>query len=71
MSRATKTIQRPTQRLYSVKDAMVYLGHTENGVRELIWRRELPVIQRGRGGKQFIDVRDMDAWIDKNKAVAR
>ncbi len=50
---------------------MVYLGHTENGVRELIWRRELPVIQRGRGGKQYIDVLDMDEWIRKNKAILR
>ena len=67
----TKTIireQRPKQRLYSVKDAAVYLGRTAWGVRELIWSGELPVLQSGRGNKQYIDVLDMDDYIDKNKA---
>jgi len=49
----------------------VYLGRTEWGVRELIWSHELPVIKSGRGGKQYIDVNDMDAYIDRNKAVLR
>ena len=71
MSRATETIQRPKQRLYSVKDAAEYLGRTVWGVRELIWSHELPVIKSGRGGKQYIDVLDMDAYIEKNKAVLR
>ncbi len=59
----------PRQRLYCVKDAAAYLGRTVWGVRELIWAHELPVITSGRGGKQYIDVRDMDAWIEKNKSV--
>lgn len=60
--------KRPAQRLYSVRDAAVYLGRTAWGVRELIWSGKLPVIKAGRGGKQYIDVLDMDAYIDKNKA---
>ena len=27
----------PTKRLYTLKEAAVYLGHTEWGMRELIW----------------------------------
>ncbi len=63
--------KRISQRLYTVKDAAVYLGRTVWGVRELIWSGELPVIKSGRGGKQYIDVLDMDAFIDRNKAVLR
>lgn len=71
MSQTTEIRQRPKQRLYSVKEAALYLGRTVWGVRELIWSHELPVIQSGRGGKQYIDVFDMDAWIEKNKANLR
>ncbi len=71
MSQSTEIRQRPAQRLYCVKDAAVYLGRTEWGVRELIWSHELPVIKSGRGGKQYIDVFDMDAYIEKNKANLR
>ncbi len=71
MSQTTEIRQRPKQRLYSVKDAAVYLGRTEWGMRELIWSRELPVIQSGRGGKQYLDINDLDEWIEKNKSVLR
>ncbi len=71
MPQAAKIKQRPMQRLYFVNDAAVYLGRTEWGVRELIWSHELPVIKSGRGGKQYIDVNDIDAYIDRNKAVLR
>ena len=63
--------KRPAQRLYDLKAAALYLGRPVWGVRELIWSGELPVIKSGRGGKQYIDVLDMDAFIDRNKAVLR
>lgn len=68
MSQATEIKHRPTQRLYDLKAAAVYLGRTVWGVRELIWSGELPVIRSGRGGKMFVDVVDMDSFIDTNKA---
>ncbi len=71
MTRTATTNDRPRQRLYSVKDAAVYLGRTVWGVRDLIWSHELPVIKSGRGSKQYIDVNDMDAYIDRNKANLR
>ena len=61
----------PRQRLYSLKEAAVYLGRTVWSVRELVWSRELPVIQSGRGGKQYLDINDLDEWIEKNKSVLR
>ena len=69
MSQKAKSEYRLNQRLYCLKDAAVYLGRTVWGVRELVWKHELPVICAGRGGKQYIDVHDMDEWIEKNKSV--
>jgi len=60
--------QRPAQRLYDLKAAALYLGRPVSGVRGLIWSGQLPVIRSGRGGKQFVDVLDMDAYIEQNKA---
>lgn len=71
MIRTAESKHTLKQRLYSVKDAAVYLGRAVWGVRELIWSGELPVIQSGRGGKQYLDVRDLDLWIERNKARCR
>ena len=69
MARHSDIAEHPKQRLYDLKSAAQYLGRSVWGVRELVWSGELPVVMRsGRGGKQYIDVRDMDLWIDKNKA---
>lgn len=55
----------PRKRLYTVKEAAEYLGHTIWGVRSLIWAKTLPVVQNGR--KQFLDLFDLDDFIEKNK----
>ena len=68
MSRSTDSKQALAKRLYTIKEAAEYLGRTITGMRELVWKRELPVIQSGRGGKQYIDVHDLDNWIEKNKS---
>ena len=57
----------PRKRLYTVKEAAVYLGHTIWGVRSLIWAKNLPVVQHGR--KQFLDLFDLNAFIEGNKKV--
>lgn len=56
----------PRKRLYTVKEAATYLGHTVWGLRSLIWSKTLPVVQNGR--KQFIDIFDMDKFIEQNKS---
>ena len=53
-----------TPRMLNIKQAATYIGGTVWGVRELIWRGELPVIKR-KG--YAIDVRDLDSWIDRTK----
>jgi len=55
----------PRKRLYTVKEAAEYLGHTVWGLRSLIWAKTLPVVQHGR--KQFLDLYDMEAFIERNK----
>lgn len=55
------------KRLFTLREAGVYLGRSEYSVRCLIWDREIPVIKTGK--KQWIDLRDMDAWIEKSKTM--
>jgi excisionase family DNA binding protein len=57
------------KRLYSVKEAAKYLGHTVWGIRSLIWSGTFPIIQYGR--KQYIDITDLDDFIGKNKKLCR
>jgi excisionase family DNA binding protein len=59
----------PSRRLLTVKAAAQYLGCGVYGVRELLWRRELPVVRWGKGGKYWIDLRDLDALIERSKGT--
>jgi excisionase family DNA binding protein len=56
------------KRLYTIPEAAHYLGRSSYSMRTLIWNGELPVIKNGEGGKMWIDVNDLDLWIDRNKA---
>jgi excisionase family DNA binding protein len=53
------------QRLYSVEHAAIYLGTTAWGVREMYYDEKIPCVRNGR--RVFLDVKDMDAWIERNK----
>ena len=53
------------KRLYTIPEAAIYLGHTIWGIRSLIWSERLPIIQYGR--KQWIDIKDLDGFIEKEK----
>lgn len=59
----------PTKRLYSVKEAAEYLGHTIWGIRSLIWSKTMPVVQTGR--KQYLDLYDLESFIDTNKSAIK
>ena len=54
-----------TKRLYDLKEAAIYLGRPVFSVRTLIWGGTLPVIKDGR--KQYLDLHDMDRYIEQNK----
>ncbi len=54
-----------TKRLYSIKDASVYLGRTVGALREMLWAGKLPFVKDGR--RILLDIRDMDQWIETSK----
>ena len=52
-------------RLYPLADAATYLGRSVYSLRTLIWNGDLPVIKSGK--KMWVDIRDMDAWIERHR----
>lgn len=55
------------KRLYTLSEAGNYLGRSVYSVRGLIWKGALPVVKDSK--KQWLDVLDLDSWIEKNKEV--
>ena len=58
------------QRLLSLKEAAIYLGRKEDSMRELVYSRAFKVIQLSEKSKIWIDLRDLDKWIESNKRYA-
>jgi hypothetical protein len=56
-------------RLLPLKDAAQWLGLTVWAMRERIWAGQIPVVQFPGGRKQYVDVQDLEAFIQKNKKV--
>jgi hypothetical protein len=57
------------KRLYTLKEASEYLGRSVWGIRDLIWSRSIPVVKQQGCRKLYLDIKDLDAFIDKNKAI--
>lgn len=55
------------KRLFSIEEAARYLGRPKSSVRGLIWSGKLPYIPEGR--RQFLDVQDLDQYVERNKTV--
>jgi len=66
-----KTIAQLTcsKRLYTLKEAAEYLGRSVWGIRELIWSQVLPVVKQDKSRKMYIDIEDLDDFIEKNKSI--
>ena len=58
------------KRLFTVEEAAAYLGRGIDSVREMIWRHEIQIVQRGDRGKIWLDVEDLGKWIKENKRMA-
>lgn len=54
------------KRLYSIEEAAKYLGRSLWAVREMLWAGKIPYVKDGK--RILLDIRDMDSWIEKNKA---
>ena len=57
------------KRLYTLKQAADYLGRSEWGMRDLIWKQQIPVVMNKGGRKIFIDVQDLDAYVSDHKST--
>jgi excisionase family DNA binding protein len=55
-------------RLLTVDQAAVYLGRSKEAVQHMVAARKLPVVRDGR--RVFLDVRELDKWINQNSAAA-
>ena len=55
----------PKKRLFSIKELVAEIGATEWFWRSQIWDGQLPCVQVGR--KMFIDRKDVETFIHKNK----
>ncbi len=56
------------QRLLSVEQAAEYLGRSKASVQHMVASAKIQVVRADR--RVFLDVRDLDAWIEQNKHEA-
>ena len=71
-SKGTREKEAPPQlrkRLYTLKQAAAYLGRSEWSMRELIWAGKIPVVRQDGGRKIFLDIQDLDDFINYNKST--
>ena len=61
----------PSPRLLPLKAAAEYLGLTVWAIRERIWAGQIPVVQFPGGRKQYIDIEDINKFIDDNKRTVQ
>jgi len=57
------------KRLYTLKESASYLGRSVWGMRDLIWSQVIPVVKQQGSRKIYIDITDLDGFIEKNKVL--
>jgi len=57
------------KRLFTLKEAAEYLGRSEWSMRELVWAGKIPVVRQDGGRKIFLDIEDLNNFIDRNKTT--
>jgi hypothetical protein len=57
------------KRLFTLKEAAEYLGRSEWGMRDLIWSQVIPVVKQHEARKIYLDITDLDEFIEKNKVL--
>jgi len=55
----------PVKRLFTLKEASIYLGISLRSIRELIWSGDLPYVQPNR--KMYVDLYDLEQYVEDNK----
>ena len=59
------------RRLLRTREAAIYLGSSAWTVRRLVRDGLLPYVAEGDGGRWLFDLKDLDAYIEAHKRVAR
>jgi len=57
------------KRLYNLKEAARYLGRSDWSMRELIWAGKIPVVRGDGDRKIFLDIKDLDEYVQRNKSI--
>jgi excisionase family DNA binding protein len=57
------------KRLYTLKEAAQYLGRSDWSMRELIWAGEIPIVRGNGNRKMFLDIKDLEEYIKRNKSI--
>jgi excisionase family DNA binding protein len=68
-NRAQRINNRVLPRLLPLKKAAEYLGVSEWGMRTIIWNGDIPSVRYPGGRKFYIDVKDLDAFVEANKTT--
>jgi len=66
---AKRTHNPMSPRLLPLKNAAQWLGLTTWAMRERIWNGDIPVVRFPNGRKQFIDTKDLEDFIERNKVT--
>ena len=61
----TKPVYQINRRLFSIKEAADYLGRSPWTIAEMVRTGKLPYIPDGK--RKFLDIQDIDRWIETNK----
>jgi len=61
--------EQTSPRLLTLKRAADLLGLTVWAMRERIWAGHIPVVQFPGGRKQYVDLRDLEGFIDTHKKI--
>ena len=61
---------RRSRRLLKVKAAAEYISVSPKKLRSLIQAGELPFVKLGEGGPWLVDLKDLDALIERHKQMA-
>jgi excisionase family DNA binding protein len=65
----TEQVSNPVSpQFLSLKDAARYLGLTDWALRERVWQGSIPFVRFPEGRKLYFHVKDLDAFIEENKA---
>lgn len=60
----------PKKRLLRSPAAAEYLSQSPDKMRRLVHNGELPVVHTGPGAPILFDIRDLDAWVERNKKLS-